>query len=317
MAQADDAPWTVLLPTTVSFDVPGHRVVAYDPGGELPEEAFDAEVLVLWGSSREWFARMAPRFRRLRLVQGLAAGPDYVLGARVPEGVVLATGQGLHDETVAEHALALILAGVRRLHLHVRSQLERRWRSDIGGLQPDDDPAHLTSLSGARVLIWGYGSIARTLAPLLVALGAQVTGVATSAREEGGIRVVAADDVDGHLPGTDVLVMILPGTEATANVLDERRIGMLGPRSWVVNVGRGSTIDEPALIRALAAGRLGGAALDVTVQEPLPPESPLWDLENVIITSHAAGGRPRGAAELVAANIRAVREGLPVRNRIR
>jgi phosphoglycerate dehydrogenase-like enzyme len=170
----------------------------------------------------------------------------------------------------------------------------------------------LTTLRDARVVIWGFGGIGRTLAPLLAALGADVVGVARTAREDGDVEVVA--DVDEVLPTADVLISILPGVAATDRALDARRLALLRPAAWFVNVGRGSTVDEDALVAALREGRLAGAALDVTAVEPLPAGSPLWDLPNVLITPHAAGGRPLGAGALIRENADALRDGREPRN---
>lgn len=154
------------------------------------------------------------------------------------------------------------------------------------------------------------------MAPLFQALGASVRGVARTAGVRSGFEVLAEADLLTALPETDVLVMVLPTSESTRHALNAERLAALPARAWVVNVGRGSTIDEVALVDALASGRLGGAALDVTEVEPLPADSPLWDAPNVIITPHAAGGRPIGAGELVTRNIRAFLAGEPMENLI-
>ncbi|MFM2475556.1 NAD(P)-dependent oxidoreductase, partial [Burkholderia cenocepacia] len=135
-------------------------------------------------------------------------------------------------------------------------------------------PGVFTTLRDARVTIWGYGSIGSTLAPHLQALGAHVTGAATRARTEGDVEVVDRDALPALLQRTDVLVMILPATDATRHALDARLLAQLPSHAWVVNVGRGATVDETALVAALEAGALGGAALDVTEVEPLPSSSP-------------------------------------------
>jgi phosphoglycerate dehydrogenase-like enzyme len=171
-----------------------------------------------------------------------------------------------------------------------------------------------STLRGARVTIWGYGSIGRTLEPHLTALGATVTGVARTARREGHVPVIAESDLLDHLAQTDVLVMILPSTPATRGALDAEKLAALPGHAWVVNVGRGDAVDEPALIDALHGGRIAGAALDVTSVEPLPADSPLWDTPNLIITPHAAGGRPLGALDLLAENLNALSAGRPLRN---
>jgi phosphoglycerate dehydrogenase-like enzyme len=138
--------------------------------------------------------------------------------------------------------------------------------------------------------------------------------VARSAGERSGFAVIAEESLERELRRTDVLIMILPATAGTLRALDAPRLAELPPHAYVVNVGRGSTVDEPALVAALAAGRLAGAALDVTDTEPLPADSPLWSAPNLVLTPHAAGGRPVGADDLIAANLRALLAGRGLRN---
>jgi phosphoglycerate dehydrogenase-like enzyme len=303
----------ILVPDTVPVDaVPGHTVVGYAVAEPLPAAHLDAEALVAWGNPADQLADAAHRLTGLRWVQDLAAGPAATLRAGFGPDVVITSGRSLHDHTVAEHALALALAAARHLHLAVRAQIGHRWAREIGGLQPLDNARGLTTLRDARVVIWGFGGIGRTLAPLLAALGADVVGVARTAREDGDVEVVA--DVDEVLPTADVLISVLPGVAATDRALDARRLALLRPAAWFVNVGRGSTVDEDALVAALREGRLAGAALDVTAVEPLPAGSPLWDLPNVLITPHAAGGRPLGAGALIRENADALRDGREPRN---
>lgn len=306
----------VLVPDVVEWNLAldGVDVVAFAPRSGIPEEHLDAEVLVLWGVPRWVIRDAAARRPRLRLVQGLMAGTDVVEAAGFGPEVILSSGRGLHDGPVAEHALALILAAARRLDRAMRAQQDHRWAKELGGLQPLDPAGGFRTLRGARVTIWGFGSIGTTLAPLLASLGAQVTGIARSAGERAGFPVVADTDVDRVLRHTDLLVMILPGGPQTRHTLDARRLALLPAHGWVVNVGRGTAVDEQALVAALTAGRLGGAALDVTEVEPLPPDSPLWDAPNTIITPHAAGGRPYGYEELVRANVEALIAGAPLHN---
>ncbi len=312
-----ERPVKLLLPDSLPLapELPdGVQAVGYDASSPVPDEHLDAEALVVWGNSAADLAAVAGRMPRLRWVQSLAAGPDAVLRAGFPDHVVVTGGTGLHDRTVTEHALALILALVRRLPAAARAQAEHRWAREIGGLQPLHPEGPVTTLMGARVLVWGFGGIAQTLAPLLRDLGAQVRGVARSAGKRAGFPVVAEDDLPAELPRTDVLVMILPSTGGTDRALDAGRLAALPAHAYVVNVGRGSTVDEPALTAALVEGRLAGAALDVTATEPLPAGSPLWGAPGLVLTPHAAGGRPVGADELVSANVRALLEGGDLRN---
>ncbi|QEE61957.1 phosphoglycerate dehydrogenase [Salinibacterium sp. dk2585] len=311
------SPLLVLVPDTMQEPapvVPGAEFLRYAAAAPITRE--DADVLVVWGNPSEHIRDAAGRMPRLRLVQALSAGTDVVETAGFAPGVVICSAAGLHDRPVAEHTLALVLAAARSLHVAAQAKAEQRWAGEIGGMQQEPSPGRFTTLRGARVLLWGFGGIARTLAPHLLALGASVTGVARSARTVDGIRVIAAEDLGTELPHTDVLIDILPATPATRHLVDAEVLGQLPHHAWLVNVGRGATVDEHALVRALRAGRLGGAALDVFDTEPLPPESPLWDEPNVIITPHAAGGRPLGSAALVEHNVRALLEGDPLRNRV-
>jgi phosphoglycerate dehydrogenase-like enzyme len=308
---------TVLLPTTVAMpdSTPaGTRYVPYDPYTPLPDELLDAEVLGVWGNPDPQLADAARRMRKLQLVQLFSAGSDNAVRAGFDAGVVIASGRGLHDRPVAEHALTLVLAAARRLHRAFAAQRDHEWATDIGGLQPEPSPGVFSTLRGADVVIWGFGSIGRTLAPHLTALGATVTGAARSARQEGPVTVIDESDLLARLPDTDVLIMILPSTPATRGALDAEKLAALPRHAWVVNVGRGDAVDEPALMGALRAKQIAGAALDVTTIEPLPADSPLWDTPNLIITPHAAGGRPLGAADLLAENLTALLAGRPLRN---
>lgn len=308
----------LLLPDSVPLhpDLPeGVEPVVYAIDRPVPAEHRDAEALVVWGNPGDALAESARTMPALRWVQTLAAGPDVVLGAGFAPDVVVTSGVGLHSATVTEHALTLVLDLVRRMPQARAAQAEHRWAEELGGMQPLR-PAQgpVTTLIGARVLVWGFGQIGQTLAPLLQALGAQVRGVARSAGTRAGFDVVAEDALADELGRTDVLVMILPSLPATERALDAARLAALPDHAYVVNVGRGSTVDEDALVAALREGRLAGAALDVTAVEPLPAGSPLWDAPGLVLTPHGAGGRPVGADALVAHNVRALLDGTPLRN---
>jgi phosphoglycerate dehydrogenase-like enzyme len=299
----------LLLPDSIDLDVTlpdGVRGVVYAIDEPVPDQHLDAEAMVVWGNPAALIRDAARRLTRLRWVQTLAAGPDAVLQAGFAPGVVITAGTGLHDLTVAEHALALVLAAARRLNLLTRAQLDHRWADELGGRQPVDEPDNFRTLRGARVVIWGFGGIAATLAPYLTALGAQVTGVARTAGTRHGFPVVTADRLPDVLPATDVLINILPATPETERVVDAAVLDRLPRHAWLINVGRGSTVDETALLDAIRDRRLGGAALDVFETEPLPATSPLWDEPAVMITPHAAGGRPIGAADRIARNLTAL-----------
>ncbi|HEX5205035.1 phosphoglycerate dehydrogenase [Paractinoplanes rhizophilus] len=305
----------VLLPDNVDLsDLTLPEGVSYAVDQPVPEEHTDAEVLVVWGNPESQLRDAAARMKRLRWVQTLAAGPDAVLAAGFAPGVLVTSGRGLHDRTVAEHTLALVLAAARRLNLMARAQIGHRWAGELGGNQPLRDRGNFRTVRDAHIVIWGFGSIAAAVSPLLIALGARVTGVARTPGARHGVEVVTEAEFPALLPTADVLISILPATPATRHAFNASVAALLPRHAWFVNVGRGATVDEAALLAAIRSGRLAGAALDVTEVEPLPPSSPLWDEPNIIISPHAAGGRPLGAPELIRSNLAAFREGRPLRN---
>ncbi|KAI3342398.1 D-isomer specific 2-hydroxyacid dehydrogenase [Ustulina deusta] len=309
----------LLYPTSLALDVASLEGFSaslhpYDVKSAIPDDLVDAEVLVTWTNSAANLADAAKRMKNLRWIQSLAAGPNDVLAAGFPPSVTVTTGSGLHDRTVAEHALGLLLAAARRFDEMRDYQVQSRWAGHLGGPQPDRPRDRFTTLRDANVLIWGYGNIAKTLAPHLKALGATVRGVARSPGVRDGTEVASDADLPSLLPHTDALVMILPGSEATRNALNAERLALLPKHAWVVNVGRGTSIDEDALAEALEKGDIGGAALDVFVTEPLPPESPLYKARNCIVSPHAAGGRPQDAEALIAYNLRRFLAGQELKN---
>ena len=311
-----DLDFPSLLPDAGASFAPGgpDTVATYAMNEPVPAEHADAEVLVTWSSPPKVVADAAARLPHLRWVQTLSAGPDVALRSGFGPDVVIASGQSLHDDTVAEHALALILASIRRIDVSLTAQREHRWAKEIAFGQADPATDRGYTLDGARVTIWGFGSIALRLAPLLTALGAVVTGVASRAGERSGYPVVSSDDLEPLLAETDLLISLLPASPATRHALDARLLGVLPTSARFVNVGRGATVDEQALVEALRSGTLAGAALDVMETEPLPADSPLWDTPNLILTPHVAGGRPRGAARFLAEQLTAFRAGTALRN---
>lgn len=250
---------------------------------------------------------------RLRWVQASSAGVGRVtsrfglLGSRV----TVTNASGAHGRPLAEFVLlAMLLFGKRTLQV-LRDQQARRW-----------DKHSTTEIRGKTVCIVGLGSIGREVARVVRALDARVVGTVRELRgrtaaDFGVDRVEEAGGLDGLLPETDVLVVAVPGTPSTERLVDARRLALLKPGAIVVNVGRGSAIDEAALVAALQEGRVGGAALDVFEQEPLPPESPLWSLPNVLVSPHSAAGvdtENRRIVELFADNLRRYLAGESLRN---
>ncbi|UFU03613.1 phosphoglycerate dehydrogenase [Ruania suaedae] len=312
----------LLLPSSIplqieSLQADGVTPVVYDVHAPIPDEHRDAEALVVWGNPGDRLRAMPQELPELAWIQGLMAGTDAVEAAGFDLRITLCSGRGLHDAPVAEHTLALLLAAARRLDRAVLAQAQSHWRAWEDVNQPFGAPAHLTTLAGARVLIWGFGGIGTRLAGYLSALGAQVTGVATTAGEREGYPVITPTDLPEALPGTDVLVNILPATPDTAGAVGAEVLRSLPEHAWLVNVGRGATVDEEALLAALESGSIAGAALDVFDTEPLPADSPLWQAPNTILTPHCAGGRPDQPERLIAENLRRLRAGEELLNIVR
>lgn len=310
----------LLYPTSLKLDIQSIEgfsvgLHAYDVKKPFPDEHVDADVLVTWCNSADNLKDGAARLTKLRWIQSLAAGPNDVLNAGFDTSrVTVTTGSGLHDFTVAEHALGLLLNAARRFYEMRDYQLQSKWPGHLGGPQPDRPAGSFRTLRDARVTIWGFGNIAKNLTPHLVGLGAKVQGLARHAGVRDGIQVFDDSSIDSLLRETDALVMILPGSDSTRHALNAERLKLLPKHAWVVNVGRGTSIDEDALVDALEKGDIGGAALDVFETEPLPEPSRLWKAPNVIVSPHAAGGRPQGAENLIAENLRRFIAGQSLKN---
>lgn len=238
--------------------------------------------------------------KKLRWVQASWSG-IATLGRNAPAHWLITGGAGLFGPAIAEHVWAMLLHFRRNLHRCVTSQRERRW--GIG--RPP-----FIELAGQTLLMLGLGDIGRAVATRAAAFGMRVVGMRrdTATNPPAGVeRIIGLDGLDSALPGADVVVAALPGTPHTRGLLDARRLGLLKPGAGLINVGRGSLIDRPALVDALKAGRPGWAGLDVFDPEPLPEDDPLWAMDNVLITPHVAGATDRAAqrlAELFLANLR-------------
>jgi phosphoglycerate dehydrogenase-like enzyme len=197
--------------------------------------------------------------------------------------------KGIYGPACAEHALALMLTAARRIHVHARAE---SW-SKLGF----DSPEY--RLEGKTVVVVGTGGIGSALVPMVRPLGLRIIGVNRSGRMlEGAEHTVAVNELGGVLPEADFVVVGAAYTEATHHLFDESMLAAMGSDAWIVNVARGGLIDTDALVAALRAQDIGGAALDVTDPEPLPDAHPLWGLENCLITPHVANTWAMGLAEL-------------------
>jgi phosphoglycerate dehydrogenase-like enzyme len=240
--------------------------------------------------------------RRLRVIQTLSAGVDWLVG-RVPEHVAVHNARGVYDAPLAEWVLGAILAMQRGLVQARDAQARHEWDT----IEPPE-------LFGRRVVILGLGSIGTAIADRLRPFGVEVIGVGRTGRA--GVRSLA--DLDEVLRDAEILVNMLPLTGATKGLLDARRLGLLPDGALLVNAGRGRTIDTAALVAELRTGRLR-AALDVTDPEPLPKDHPLWALPNALISPHVAGDSPASTLrsfELAGDQVRRFAAGEPLINEV-
>lgn len=268
----------------------------------------DADALL----GNRYFLQSIDQARSLRWFQSNSAGMDLVLQAKERLGQVTVTNaRGVYSDEIAEHAVALVLALFRRLHELRDDQLRRVWT-----------PRPLATVSGATFLILGWGSVGSAVGRRLHALGGMVHGVARRrmvALSPAGEETVSMEqDWRALLPNTDCLVMALPQTRETRQLVGREELARLRSSAYVVNVGRGKTIDQEALVEALAASRLAGAALDVLEEEPPDAESPVWQVPSLMLTPHVARSREENAPykwePLFVENVRRFAAGIPLLN---
>ena len=262
--------------------LPAHSLAFCAESPDAEKRAAVAAAHVVFGNVPAAWLAAAPD---LRWVQLESAGVDAYLALNTPPRaapVQLTNLAGFFDRAVAEAALAGLLAFYRQLPRLLVAQPSARW------IKPEVEPA-IRALDGQRVLILGAGGIAQRLARLLTAFDAQVQFFSRTGRA-GSLSTPA--ELDAALATADLLLNTLPHTPATIGFLNHTRLARLKPNAVVVNVGRGSTLDETALVALLDSGHLGGAVLDVTAVEPLPADSPLWRHPKVLLTQHTGGRFP-------------------------
>lgn len=240
------------------------------------------------------------------------AGVDHpVFGALLARGVVLTTSAGASAAAVAHSVLAAVLAFARGLPQWLKAQQLKRWQR-LGEQRRD--------LEGQTMVVVGLGAIGREVARLAKAFGLRVIAVRTRALSDPLVDAcIPLEAIDTVLSQADWLVLACPLTERTRGLIDRDRLRRLPARAHLINVARGAIVDEQALAEALCEGQLAGAYLDVFTEEPLPESSPLWELENVIVSPHdaagAAGNRHR-VSELFLDNLQRWLAGKELRNRV-
>lgn len=299
---------------------PGARLVSVSLEGLADGPLDDVEVLLRGPLPAGVFDRLIARCPDLAWVHSATAGVERVLTpAAAARGLVISNARGVFSAPIAEYVLMMILAVSRRLPQLLELQRERTWQ-----------PLEATEMRDLTVGVVGLGSIGRAVAALASAFGARV--IATRRRDEAGttgghdsgsladdVEVLAADALPELLERSDFVVLALPLTPSTEGLIDEGRLARMKPGAWLINVARGGLVDERALVRALRDGTIRGAVLDTLRDEPLAPDSYLYDVPDLIITAHTSWTSGRvldRSIELFCENLALFRRGEPVHNAV-
>jgi phosphoglycerate dehydrogenase-like enzyme len=291
------------------------RVARVGSAAELAERLPEADGIVMLGHfyTAEVAALVRTHGQRLRWLQLTTAGYDGITFHGVPEGVAVTNAGHSHAPMVAEHAVTLLAALTRRLHLYAEPQARRVFDRAIA-LPP-------ATLEDSTVAILGYGGIGRETARRLAMFGARIIGIARGPRQDAlAAAVVGPDDLHRVLAEADALVITAALTEQTRRMIGAAAFAAMKPGAVLVNVARGAIVDTAALIRALHGGRLAGAGLDVTDPEPPPQDHPLWGCPNLIVTPHVSGIGSAAVQRRIAAVVRGNAErfaaGAPLLHRV-
>lgn len=268
---------------------------------EVEARLSKVETLVV---TRLWRNDFVDRAPRLAFIQSVSAGTDQFDRASLrARGIRLASAQGVNERGVAEHATGLVLTLTRHLHLARDRQARRTWR----GIIPDPTAREI-EVNGLTMLVVGLGRIGTRVATVARALGMRVTGVRRRPAEPGEPveEVFPPGRLAEALAEADVVVLTCPHTPETDRLIDAAALAAMKPSAYLVNVARGRVVDQDALVAALDGGRIAGAGLDCFVDEPLPADSPLWAMPNVVVTPHSGGETRRyeaGVAAILAENL--------------
>lgn len=278
----------------------------YSSAEEAAPHLQDAEVifardgeLISFAPSLRWFCSTSAGINAI-------LDSDLLLG----RDLLLSNASGAYGISIAEHIIMVSLMLMRRMPEYQGYIRQKKWQQDL----------EQRSLYGSRILVLGTGDLGATFASRARAFAPScIIGFNRTGHDVPGFdRTFAMDQLDAQLPQTDLLVMCLPQTPATIHVLNEQRIALLPPQALVVNVGRGTAIEQAALVNALNSGKIAGAALDVAETEPVPENDPLWTAKNLILTPHCAGNdtlpvtRERNMA-MFAEDLQNYLEGRPLR----
>jgi phosphoglycerate dehydrogenase-like enzyme len=270
------------------------RYTFLEPGSE---DVFDEDALALWARADAVMAFDVPKelaslAPRLRWIQAIGAGVNHLFESDLPEEVVITSASGMGATAIAEFVIGRLLSAWKRFPQLDAHQRDRQWEPEFGRL-----------VDGLTLGIIGLGAIGRAIAVRARPFGLQVIGTRRTFRsgdtDPDVDELFGSDDLMAVLPRCDAVVGCLPGTPDTENVFDAGAFAAMPPGSIFCNVGRGSSVDEAALIGALERGHLGAAILDVTRAEPLPNDDPLWRAPNLLLSPHCSVSQDRYSERLV------------------
>jgi phosphoglycerate dehydrogenase-like enzyme len=311
-----DRPGIVVLGAEASDPPPGldgvEEVADLTYASTLPElegALPGTEVIFAWHAARGVLPAAWPHATDLKWIQTASAGVDWLLFPElVASHVVVTNARGVFDEAMAEYVLGLMLAFAKGLPATLEHQRRKEWRHRDAEM-----------LDGRRLLVAGVGPIGRAIGRLAMVLGMDVRGIGRTARIGDDVfeTIHGSDELAEAVGWADWIVNALPLTEDTGGLFDAAVFARMAPKARFVNVGRGATVDQSALIEALMEGRIAGAALDVFEQEPLAQDSPLWVLPNVLISPHMSGnfaGWRESSVEVFLENLVRYVSGRPLTN---
>ena len=277
--------WSIpaFLPAAIRERWPKMRVEHVEDYALLGGEIQDADIFVGFLLTPEQLAAA----KRLQWFHVTAAGVSQLMRPDVrARGIVITNSRGVHAIPMAEHAIGMMIALAHKFPQAVRAQLQHKWAQ----VEMWDSMPRPSELYGKTLLLVGFGAVGREIAKYVKPFGMHVWAVTHSGRADSGLteKAFAPEGLDRALSEADYAVIAAPETPETRAMIGEKQFAAMKPLAFLINMSRGSLVDEEALVKALKARRIAGAALDVTAREPLPPESPLWDLESVFITPHTS-----------------------------
>lgn len=267
----------------------------------------DTEIIVSFDA--DFFTSLINRAPKLKWVHLLSAGADTLpFDMLVEKNILLTNSKDVHKHQISQHVVGYMLMFERSLNVFIKNQMKKIW----------DRSVKVSELTGKTALIIGVGSIGEEIARILREFGMIVLGVRKSGKPSEYVdKMYKTDEICDAISASDYVISALPLTDETYHLIGEKQFSYMKSTSYFINIGRGKVVDQKALINALKNGAIKGAALDVFEEEPLPGDSPLWEMDNVIITPHMAGITPlymQRAMEILKYNLNSYINGLELKN---